>query len=491
LAVAAICWRLAGLPLALELAAVRARFLDPVALLSRLDQALSAGWARDLPERQRTMSATLDWSHDLLSEPERVLFRRLSVFSGGFSLEAAEAVNANEGDVLYHLGRLVEQSLVRVEPNAAKARYGMLEPVRQYALERLQESDEEQQSRTRHAAFFLALAQRAQPELRKPNQVGWLDLLQAENDNLRAALSWTVQQGHDETGLRLSVAVQRFWSVRGYLEEGRRWLETTLSACPSPHPSIRAQALHGIGRMALEQGDRALADRVLQESLALGRRMGDKGGVAASLQGLAEAALWERDYARAAMLCAESVALRREIGDEQGLATSLNISGLVETHRGDHERAFALHEEGLTVARRAGDTWAVAVHLDNLGWATLGQDDHERAARLFIEALRLNSELGEKWLGADCLDGLARVASVQGNPIRAARLWGAAKASSEAIGALAAPLDQAAYDRRVAAARAQLDEGALDAALTEGRSLTFEQAVAYALADDETLPATP
>ena len=491
LAVAAICWRLAGLPLALELAAVRARFLDPASLLDRLDQALSAGWARDLPERQRTMSATLGWSHDLLSEPERVLFRRLSVFSGGFWLEAAEAVNANEGDVLYHLGRLVEQSLVRVEPKKTKARYGMLEPVRQYALERLQESDEEEQSRTRHAAFFLDLAERAEPELWKTSQAGWLDLLQAENDNLRAALSWTIDQGHDETGLRLSVALQRFWSVRGYLEEGRRWLETTLSASPSPEPSLRTRALHGIGRMALEQGDRTVADRALQQSLALGRRLGDKGGVAASLQGLAEAALWERDYVRAAMLCAESVALRREIGDEQGLATSLNISGLVETHRGDHERAFALHEEGLTVARRAGDTWAVAVHLDNLGWATLGQDDHERAARLFGEALELNSGLGEKWLGADCLDGLARVASVQGNPIRAARLWGAAKASSEAIGALAAPLDQAAYDRRVAAARAQLDEGALDAALTEGRSLTFEQAVTYALADDETLPATP
>jgi predicted ATPase/DNA-binding XRE family transcriptional regulator len=490
-AVAAICWRLAGLPLALELAAVTVKFLDPAALLGRLDQALSAGWARDLPERQRTMSATLDWSHDLLSEPERVLFRRLSVFSGGFSLEAAEAVSANEGDVLNHLRRLVEQSLVRVEPNRVRTRYGMLEPVRQYALERLRESDEERQARTRHAAFFLALAERAEPELWKPNQLEWLDLLQAENDNLRAALSWTVERGRDEAGLRLSLALQRFWAVRGYLEEGRRWLETTLSACRSPQPSIQAQALHGIGRMALEQGDRPVADRALQESLASYRRLDDKGGVAASLQGLAEAALWERDYGRAAMLCTESVALRREISDEQGLATSLNISGLVETHKGDHERAIALHEEGLTLARQAGDTWAIAVHLGNMGWAALGQDDRERAARLFGEALKLNSELGEKWLSADCLDGLARVASVQGSPIRAARLWGAAKASSEAIGALAAPLDQTAYDRHVAAARARLDEGVFGAALTEGRSLTFEQAVAYALAEDETLPATP
>jgi predicted ATPase len=490
-AVAAICWRLAGLPLALELAAVRTRFLDPAALLGRLDQALSAGWARDRPERQQTMSATLDWSYDLLSEPERVLFRRLSVFAGGFSLEAAEAVNANEGDVLNDLGRLVEQSLVRVEPNGAKTRYGMLGPVRQYALERLQESDEEEHTRTRHAAFFLALAERAEPELWKPDQVGWLDLLETENDNMRAALSWAVERGRDEVGLRLSVALQRFWSVRGYLEEGRRWLETALSACPSPDPSMRAKALHGIGRMALEQGDRTLADRALQESLALRRGLGDKGAIAASLQGLAEVALWERDYERAALLCRESVALRREIGDKQGLATSLNISGLVQTHRGDHQRALTLHEEGLTVAQQAGDTWAVAVHLDNLGWATLGQSDHQRAARFFGEALKLNSELGEKWLSADCLDGLARVASVQGSPVRAARLWGAAKASSQGIGALAAPLDQTAYDRHVVSARAQLDEEVFDAAWVEGRSLPFEEAVAYALADDETSSAIP
>jgi predicted ATPase len=485
-AVAAICWRLAGLPLALELAAVRARFLNPAELLARLDQALSAGWARDLPKRQQTMSATLGWSHDLLSEPERLLFRRLSVFSGGFSLEAAEAVSANEGDVLDHLGRLVDQSLVRVEPNEAKTRYGMLEPVRQYALKRLRESNEERQARTRHAAFFLTLAERAEPELWKSDQVGWLDLLETENDNLRAALSWTIERGHDEVGLRLSVALQRFWSVRGYLDEGRRWLETALSACPSLEPFMRAQGLHGIGRMALEQGDRTLADRVLQESLALRRGLGDKGGMAASLQGLAEVALWEHDFEHAALLCSESVALQREIEDKLGLATSLNISGLVETQRGDHKRALALHEEGLTVARQVGDTWSLAVHLGNMGWATLGQGDHHCAARLFGEALKLNFELGEKWLSADCLDGLARVASVQGSPVRAARLWGAAKASSQAIGALAAPLDQTAYDRHVAAARARLDEGAFDAAWTEGLSLTFEQAVTYALTGDGT-----
>ena len=493
--VAAICWRVAGLPLALELAAAKVRFLEPSALLTRLDQALSTAWARDLPERQRTMRATLDWSYDLLSEPERKLFRRLSVFVGGFTLEAAEAVGASEepGEMLGLFGSLMEQSLVVVQPPRAgvEVRYGMLEPVRQYALEKLKESREAEETRTRHAAFFLALSERAEPELWKPDQLEWLDLLESESDNLRAALSWTIERGHGEVGLRLSVALQRFWSVRGYLEEGRRWLETALSACPSPEPSIRAQALHGIGRMALEQGDRTLADRVLQESVALRRSLGDKRGMAASLQGLAEVALWERDYERAAMLCTESVALRREIDDKQGLATSLNISGLVETHRGDHERALALHEEGLAVARQAGDTWAVAVHLDNLGWATLGQGDHERAARLFGEALKLNSELGEKWLSADCLDGLARVASVQGSPVRAARLWGAAKALSEGIGALAAPLDQTAYDRHVAAARAQLDEAGFDTAWAEGRSLTFEEAVAYALADDETLSATP
>jgi predicted ATPase/DNA-binding XRE family transcriptional regulator len=486
-AVTAICRRLAGLPLALELAASKVRLLDPSALLSRLDEALSTAWARDLPERQRTMRAALDWSHGLLSEPQQTLLRRLSVFVGGFSLEAAEAVGASDGDaageVLGPLGGLVEQSLVTADPDPAgdRVRYGMLEPVRQYARELLEGSGEGELGRLLHAGYYLPLAERAGRELKGPNQAHWLYLLEGENPNLRAALVWTTQSGKGELAIRIATSLRRFWSVRGHLEEGRRWLEAALASCPAPNPSLHAKALRGLGQMTLEQGEAGLAQGHFTESAALARSCGDKAGVAASLRGLAEAALWTGDHERAALLCEESVALRREAGDRHGLAMALNASGLVEVQRGDHERARALLEEGLAVAREAGDAWAVAVNLDNLGWASLGRDDQERAQRSFGESLRLYHELGEKWLAADCLDGLARVAATRGNPARAAWLWGAAEALSESIGATTAPLDQGTYERHLVATRAQLGDVAFEAAWEEGRAMAPEAAVAEAL----------
>jgi predicted ATPase len=259
-AVAAICWRLAGLPLALELAAAKVRFLDPNTLLSRLDRALSSTWARDLPERQRTMRATLDWSHDLLSEPERELFRRLSVFSGGFTLEAAEAVGTAGSvaveDVLGLLGTLVEQSLVVA--GGDEVRYGMLEPVRQYALEKLEQSRAAEETRRRHARFFLDLAELADPELRGPRQVEWLERLEQENDNLRAAVSWVLSAGDYDTAARLGWGLHSFWWTRGYQREGRRWMEATLEH--ELPPASRPRALLAAASMAYAQGDYRTAD---------------------------------------------------------------------------------------------------------------------------------------------------------------------------------------------------------------------------------------
>ncbi len=491
-AVAAICRRLAGLPLALEIVAARVRFLDPATLLARLDRALSSGWAQDLPERQRTMRSTLDWSYGLLGQQEKVLFRRLAVFAGGFTLEAAEALGASLGDtdpeeVFDSLGLLVEQSLVTVATSSddLAPRYGMLEPIRQYALEKLEEDGEAETVRVWHAGYYLALAERAESELRGPDQARWLDLLEENIDNLRAALAWATQNTDEEVGIRIATSLRRFWSVRGHLEEGRRWFEMAMASRPTMAPSLRAQALEGLAEMALEQGERGPAENLFEESLALGRSLQDKAGIAASLRGLAEVALWRGDHKRAALLCEESVALRRETGNEQGLATSLNISGLVEIQRGNYELAQALLEEGLAVAREAEDGWTIAVHLDNLGWARLGQGDHERAAWSFRESLRLYSELGERWLAADCLDGLARVAGAQADPVRAARLWGAAEALSESIGATTAPMDQAAYERHSSAARTRLGEAAFAAAWSEGRAMDLEEAVAEALAKND------
>jgi len=321
-AVAAICWRLAGLPLALDLAAAKVRFLDPATLLSRLDEALSTAWARDLPVRQRTMRATLDWSHDLLSKEERALFRRFSVFAGGFTLEAAEEVCASEEvepeEILELLGRLVEQSLVVVRTDTEGLRYGMLEPVRQYALERLGESGEAAAMRERHAQYFLALAETAKSELRGPEAVAWLDRIDHQHDNLREALGWAREVNDLETGLRLSGELCCFWWRRGYLGEGRRWVEGFISEDPDVgQPTFglaRAGALYGAGALAFGQGDLVRATELFEEGLTLYRELGDEVGVANVLVELGQVARAQGDYDRAATLSEESLALGRKLG---------------------------------------------------------------------------------------------------------------------------------------------------------------------------------
>lgn len=259
-AVAAICWRLAGIPLALELAAARTRFLDPGALLLRLDRALSASWARDLPERQRTMRATLEWSYDLLEKPQLVLFAELSVFAGGFTLEAAEAVGASEDgatdNVLELLWGLAEQSLVIIEQSPeGGARYAMLEPVRQYALEKLEGEAEAGRVRRRHAAFFVDLTERARPHLRAARQVEWLERLEEENGNLRAALSWSLAEGETEIAARMGWALWAFWWIRNRQPEGRLWMERILARKEELPPPLRARTIMAAEAMAYGQGD--------------------------------------------------------------------------------------------------------------------------------------------------------------------------------------------------------------------------------------------
>ena len=259
-AVAAICRRLDGLPLALELAAASARFLGPAELLSRLDRALETGGTRDLPERQRTMRATLDWSHELLSGEEQDLFRRLSVFAGGFTLEAAEAVgvaDTDAGDVLDPLGRLVEQSLVAVDTNfeGEEARYRTLEPVRQYALERLKGGGDEELVRGRHADFYLVLAERASPELEGAAQVAWLGRLEREHDNLRSALRWLLERGEAGRAARLAWDIWLFWAMRGHASEGRSWMERALASDAELDDADRARALCVISALLFAGGE--------------------------------------------------------------------------------------------------------------------------------------------------------------------------------------------------------------------------------------------
>jgi predicted ATPase/DNA-binding XRE family transcriptional regulator len=439
-AVAAICWRLAGLPLALELAAAKARFMEPAALLPRLDRALSTSWARDLPERQRTMRATLDWSHDLLHDPEKELFRRLSVFAGGFTLDAAEEVCATEEseEIAESLGRLVEQSLVAARPAAGGLRYGMLEPVRQYALEKLEESGEAAATRERHARHFVALAEIAKPVFLGAEHPMWSERLEQEHDNLREVLRWARDAGDVCTGLRLVGALSLFWWMHGYLDEGRRWAGAFLSEHPDgdePGSALaRAGALCGAGELAFGQGDLARAAELFEEALALYRELGDEAGVAAVLVELGQVVRTQGDHDRAAELSEESLELGRRLGALEIAAIALGTLGRVESHRGNAETAIARLEESLVLFREIGHQWGIAFTLANLAVAALGRGDLERALALNEESLSIYAKLGDRSGMALASINLGDVARERGEEEGAAALYNEALALYRDLG---------------------------------------------------------
>jgi len=492
LAIAAICRRLDGLPLAIELAAPRVTLLPPHALMARLEQRLLVlvGGARDLPERQRTLRAAIAWSYDLLHAGEQALFRCLAVFAGGAALEAVEAVchtaGELEGDALEWLAALVDKSLLRrAEGPDGEARVGMLETIRAYARERLAASGEAEATERAHAAYYMALAEQAEPELMGSEQVAWLARLEREHDNLRAALHWAQQGGEGEIGLRLAGALWRFWYAHGYLSEGRAWLESLLDLdtrrVPIVTPLVRAKALHGAGQLACRQQAYARSMSCYEESLALRRARGDTPGIAASLSALGNVAFDQFDFARAQALFEESLALRRASGNIGLISSSLNNLGAVAWNQGDHARARTLYEESLALSRTVGEPYASAVALHNLGEVAHDQGDADRAAALFGEGLTLGQAMGDKETVAFCLEGCAHVAVAQGQPGRATRLLGAADALRAAIGVPIPPTDQAGYDRAVIAARKILGDDAFAAAWAAGAALSLEQAITLAL----------
>jgi non-specific serine/threonine protein kinase len=531
-AVVTACRRLDGIPLAIELAAARVDVLSVEQIAARLDDRfrLLTGGPRTAVPRQQTLRATLEWSWDLLTAGEQVVLRRLAVFMGGWTLDAAEAVCAAadlpSDEVLDLLAGLVSKSLVQVSTTDGQTRYGLLETVRQYGQEQLAVSGEGAAVRDRHLAWCLALAEEAEPALEGPEQGAWLSRLETEHDNMRAALRWSLQDGDDTAlGLRLSGALWRFWESRGYISEGRGWLEAALASGGPATTTAYAMALNAAGNLAERQGDYERAVALHEDALVLRRERGDRQGIAASLNNLGIVAYHQGNYGRAATLHEESLALERELGDRWGVASSLNNLGIVAYLQGDYGRTVALHEEALALFRELGDNLRIATALTNLGAVVCQQGDYGRAAALHEEALALNRRLGSKWgiaaslvnlggvayqqgdyertralyiegillsrdigareLVAAVLEGMAWLLVAHGQAHRAAALAGAAEEVREVLGVPLEPEQWAEHDQALQAMRAALGEEAFAAAWAAGRTLSLEEAIALALEHGE------
>ncbi len=433
-AVMQICRRLDGLPLAIELAAARLATLAVDAVAARLDDCfgLLTGGSRTALPRQQTLRATMEWSYGLLSAGEQRLLRRLSVYAGGCAVEAVAAVCAAEGTLAGAapdlLDGLVGKSLVGLEDADGAGRYRLLETVRQYGWERLEEAGEAAAAGRTHAAYYLALAEEAEPALTGPDQGRWLQRLDREYDNLRAALRRSRDGGEWEIGLRLAAALWRFWYVRGRGSEGQQWLEDLLAvrgggdSARAPTPA-RARALYGASVLAAEQGDYRRAEALSAENLTLFAQLDDTLGRARALNLRATVARYQGDHARAAALYEESLALFRALGHAQATAVALNNLGAMAVDQGAYARAVTLNEESLAIKRGLRDVRGIARSLLNLGEVARYQGDHDRAGLLFEESLALSRELEDRPGVALALNNLGDVARTRGDDERATELY--------------------------------------------------------------------
>jgi predicted ATPase/DNA-binding NarL/FixJ family response regulator len=377
------------------------------------------------------------------------------------------------------------RSPVNSEEGMIEPRFTMLETIREYAAERFEASGDAETWRQGHAEYYLALAEKAAPELVGPGQAIWLERLEREHDNLRAALSWALERGQAELGLRLAGALGRFWEVRGHFREGRGWLERILSRWPDGPAAARAGALNAAGSLAYHAADYEQSATLHQQALALRRRLGDRRGMAASLHNLGTTALYLADLDQAEALCEEARSLWREVGDERGVAVSLNSSAILARNRGDHERARACYDESLAIFRRLGDTWGVGLVLNNLARVARDVEDWDRVAALTDEALALFQQLGDRRGISWVLSNLTVVAGRRGSWELAARLHGAAEALREAIGAAAlglSPAELAVHEDAVTTARNRLGDVAFTEATAAGRVMTPEEVASAALA---------
>jgi len=527
-ALAQVCARLDGIPLAIELAAARVRVMPVEQIATRLDDRfrLLTGGSRAALPRQQTLKALIDWSYDLLSEPERRLLARLSVFAGGWTLDAAEAVCASEAldawEILDLLTGLVDKSLVIYEDLEGAARYRLLETVRQYARDRLQESGGAETARDRHQDYFLALAEEAAPQLMGPEQSTWLNRLESDHDNLRAALDRCLEEGAgSEAGLRLAGALQRFWAVRGYFSEGSQRYTAVLAYGSQEPTAARALALHGAGNMVYSQSDFPAATAYYEQALAVREQLRDRNGMAGSLGSLGNVAQYQGDYERARALFEQSLDINRETGNrtweatnliclgsvcydmgdhaavrsyyEQALslsreigargleANTLNSLGVWSMEQGDNAQAQDYLEQSIAVYREIGDRGNATVALSNLGNIARDRGDYPAARAYYKEATEILHQLGNHRLLAVLLECFAYLELHQAHSERAARVWGAANSLREAIGAPLPPVEREEYESSLANLRENLGESAFSAAWAEGSAMTGDQAARYVL----------
>ena len=535
-AVVEICRRLDGLPLALELAAARLSLLTPQALLARMQQRLPVltQGARDLPQRQQTLRNTLDWSYDLLDEREQRLFRRLAVFAGSFPLEAVEAICTDEQDgehdTVELVTQLLEKSLIQpADPMGAEPHFRMLETIREYALERLSASEEEQAVRRRHADFYLRLAETAEPHLSCPERDAWLERLEGTHNNLRAALAWSSgEHGEAQFGLRLAGALSWYWYMRGYLHEGRTFLEALLARSKQTDSgAVRGKALFGASMLAWAQGDVGVAARQAEESVALFRTLGDRYWLGTSLtilgciqlsQGMPEAArasllesvsllheqdlpvseAWvvyllgrvafaSQDVTEAKARYQRSLAIFRREGDRLGEAVVLDALVVAAATQGDAAGVQSLLAQGVPLMRAAGARRDLTQTLFTAGSVRLKQGDLQQAHSLFTEGLRQWESMGDRENATEirrALVGLAEVATAQGQAERAGRLFGAARVLSPQPANFFSEASSIDLDQDIAEARGHLDQAAFAAGCAAGQAMTQEQAISYALQDD-------
>jgi predicted ATPase/class 3 adenylate cyclase len=484
--VAEICARLDGLPLAIELAASRVRLLPPRQLLERLEPALPmlVGGPRDAPERQRTLEAAIGWSHDLLDEAARVLFHRLSVFAGGWTLDAVMDVAdpvGDLGDVLGGLDSLVQHSLVHRVPGDTQGRLRMLETIREFALARLDASEDGPDVRRRHAQRFRDLAERAGPHLTGTDQRGWLDELSREHNNLRAVLRWAIDRDEGETALRTAGPIWRFWYARGHLEEGHRWLEGALGLPSNRGPTTpRARALTALGGISYWQSDFDTALLSYEEALDIHRSLGDRAAMVEALLDLGETRAVKGDPGAGVALMEESLALARELADRRGEAWALWGLGAARMFAGDLDASRDHLQESLRIFQEVGDdTWGWGNALGGLAGLAALRGDPNEAHKLIWEGFALYGEQANAVIITGNLRALSLVANQLGQHERAARLAGAEAAWRDKVGFRIPGAFEPYEDPGQSAAR-HLSDDAFQRAWAEGQAMSLEEALAYA-----------